>query len=188
MLIEVSIGEALDKLTILEIKSECIQDTLKLIEIHKEINALVECKQALNNPIVAYIYKLLKWINKRVWDFTNTIKEMSADVSPIEFAKLSHIIFEHNQYRFRCKNMINSFSSGIKEQKSYKETSIVLSIDSTEFIHKVYVACLLFDRVYLLGETNPIGTPNITMISSNSSAVPISLWEPQELDCNDPIF
>jgi hypothetical protein len=189
--LEVSFGEALDKLTILEIKSECIQDVTKLEEVNKEISSLAGCKEAFSNPTIAYIYRLLKWVNKRVWDFTNTIKEMSAEESPREFAKLSHVIFEHNQYRFRCKNILNSFRVGLKEQKSYKETIIHLAVDDETVLYKVYVACLLFDRVVLYGKMSPLSTPNITLLAledSDEKVVPLSSWKPQELDCNDPIF
>ena len=191
MLCQVSFGEALDKLSILEIKRECIIDTAKLAEVQKEIDALHECRAYLqDNRTIAFLYRLMKWVNKRVWDFTNEIKAMSHIESSAAFANLSHIIFEHNQYRFRCKNMLNALiASSLKEQKSYKETSITLDVDDKECLYKVYAACLLYDKVVLTSSTfDACATPNIVYDEKAQNGIKLSEWNPSELPLDDPIF
>jgi len=132
MKVEVSIGEVIDKLSILEIKHEKILDENKRIEIEKEITELQEChpyKTQYN-----FFYQLLIHINTKIWEMTDTVKQMK--VCNPEFAKWSNLIFEYNQKRFRIKNWFNLLaSSEIKEQKSYGLTKCVIQIDNEESIY-----------------------------------------------------
>ena len=123
MLIHVSDGELLDKYSILEIKKEKIKEINKLNEIEKELNVLKDAIYLKNKKI--YHYKILKWINEKIWDFTDNIKKLH--YTNIEYSKLSSIIFEFNQYRFRLKNFLN-FDSDLKEQKSFSQNSISFNI------------------------------------------------------------
>ena len=131
MLIEISIGEALDRLSILEIKIEMIKDVLKLQEIQKEINTLSELQKYKLED--AYYYKLLLYVNKEIWNLTNTVKQLHYTNS--EFAKVSHTIFELNQSRFRLKNIINKiYQSNINEQKSYGSTEISFRVNDISLL------------------------------------------------------
>ena len=130
MLIHVSDGELLDKYSILEIKKEKIKEINKLNEIEKELNVLKDAIYLKNKKI--YHYKILKWINEKIWDFTDNIKKLH--YTNIEYSKLSSIIFEFNQYRFRLKNFLN-FDSDLKEQKSFSQNSISFNI--LEKIHNI---------------------------------------------------
>lgn len=131
MLIEISIGEALDRLSILELKMEKINDKKKLEEIQKDMNTLVEAQKYKIEG--EYYYKLLFYVNKEIWNLTDTIKQL--DYTNDAFAKLSHDIFELNQSRFRLKNIINKiYESKINEQKSYKLTEIQFRINDSSLL------------------------------------------------------
>lgn len=132
MLIEVSIGEIIDKLTILELKLEKIKDDHKLIEIKKEIKILSN----INNIKDKYIfyYNLLKYINDKIWIMTDLIKLINYDNE--EFSYISFQIFEFNQKRFRIKHFFNIINeSNIKEQKSYNQKNIILCIEDENLIN-----------------------------------------------------
>jgi hypothetical protein len=149
MKVEVSLGEAVDKLSILEIKIEKIKDETKKIEIQKEIDALTECEKYKNT----LFYDLLLYVNEKIWDTTDQIKKITKhDTS---FASLADAIFELNQKRFRIKNWYNlSDASSLKEQKSYDRVQCnVLIDDLSTFYDKlpvVYSICLDYDHVTIV--------------------------------------
>jgi len=117
----VSVGEAVDKLSILELKYKKIADENKRVEIKKEIDCLNQCEKYKND--YSFFYKLLLYINEKIWVMTDKIKTMVPDVDTLDFAKLSSLIFDYNQKRFRIKNWFNLLvNSELKEQKSYGST------------------------------------------------------------------
>ena len=132
MLIQVSIGEVIDKYSILEIKSKHITDSIKLQNIHNEISCLQECKQYIQQN--QFLYNLLIYVNQQIWDLTNQIKSLSINDS--SFSSISNLIFDFNQKRFRIKNMFNHlFESHIKEEKSYLSHCCKLITDNEETIY-----------------------------------------------------
>jgi K+/H+ antiporter YhaU regulatory subunit KhtT len=148
MKLEVSIGEAIDKLNILEIKKKFITNNDKQIEIINEIDALQEVFPYKDNNL--YYYNLLSYINESIWNLTNIIKTLNADAN--NFSKTSHEIFDLNQKRFRIKNIFNNFYlSNIKEQKSYNTTHCHIIIDniSTFYSHipEIMFLCLEYDVI-----------------------------------------
>ena len=74
MLIEISEGEALDRVSILQIKKLNITDESRLTEINKELNQY-DIIQDIKNKYIIY-YKLLYYVNQKIWDTTNEIKEL----------------------------------------------------------------------------------------------------------------
>ena len=135
MKIEVSLGEAIDKLSILEIKLLKIVDENKKIEIQKEIDCLNECEQyKLQYELY---YNMLMGVNTIIWDLTDYIKSITPEHS--NFADISNKIFEFNQKRFRIKNMFNIISNSfIKEQKSYSSSCCNIIVDNEEtFFNKL---------------------------------------------------
>lgn len=134
MKVEVSIGEVIDKLSILELKMKKINNETKRLEIQKEIDALQECYIYKENYLY---YNLLMYVNERIWDMTDVIKTITID-DP-RFAYLSNQIFEFNQKRFRIKNWYNLTSnSNLKEQKSYSQSNCKIVIDNkTTFYNKI---------------------------------------------------
>lgn len=130
MYLEVSVGEAIDKYCILELKSSRIQDTEKLIQIRKELDALKECKNILTKIETVY-YRMLYYVNEKIWDMTDVIKGMLPE-NP-DFSKISNEIFEFNQKRFRLKKLFNELiKSNLQEQKSYSNSHCVIHI-KTEY-------------------------------------------------------
>jgi hypothetical protein len=132
MNVKVSIGEAIDKLSILELKQKKIVNEQKQFEIKKEIYELQECNKYKNE--YAFYYKLLMYVNEKIWDMTDIVKDMTID-NPA-FAKVSNKIFEHNQKRFRIKNWFNlSTVSEIKEQKSYASTHCKIIVNNEDELY-----------------------------------------------------
>jgi len=126
MKIEVSIGEAIDKLSILELKMKKISDENKKIEIQKEINVLQECETYKSKH--DFYYNLLMYVNEKIWDMTDIIK--SIHIEDPQFSHISNKIFEFNQKRFRIKNWFNLLTdSNLKEQKSYACTHCRIVVD-----------------------------------------------------------
>lgn len=137
MKIEVSIGEAIDKYSILELKSQKISDAGKLMEIQKELEALNECQSyKVEYP---FFYQLLMYVNDQIWTMTDTIKSLQWNENPLFFSELSNQIFEFNQKRFRIKNWFNLITdSTLKEQKSYIKNEFYIWIeDEDTFYSKI---------------------------------------------------
>ena len=141
MRVEVSLGEAIDKFSILEIKMQRINDQLKKDEILKEIIALQEC--IIYKAKYEYFYKLLVYFNTMIWILTDEIKK--TQVESLFYSKISHDIFEYNQKRYRIKNIFNLLeTSHLNEQKSYSKTYYKINIDSEEtFYTKIPEICYL---------------------------------------------
>ncbi len=121
IVLPVSLGEALDKLTILDIKLEKISDNRKQ-DVQKEYDILY---QKLEEFIVNfnYHYKLLKEINKIIWDTQDNFHNIEGDDS--KFTPLCRKILIENDRRFRVKKKINNIaSSALNEQKGYAKNSI----------------------------------------------------------------
>ena len=116
---QISAGELLDKISILEIKSEKISDPSKLVDITKEKDILL--KEA--DKLVAKIgwLKKLKNINLKLWETEDCIrdKERRKEFDQ-EFTNLARTVYFTNDERFSVKNEINQYyNSYIVEQKSY---------------------------------------------------------------------
>ena len=123
ILIEVSVGELLDKISILEIKKEKIKDTDKLKFINDEY--LILKKQldeniTLSDPLKK-LYEELKAINTKLWDIEDNKRmcEKNSDFGE-KFIKLSRDIHFLNDDRAKIKLKINNHTgSKIKEIKEY---------------------------------------------------------------------
>ena len=123
ILVEVSVGELLDKISILEIKSEKIKDPEKLNFINYEYNIL---KDQLNTNIKNYsqienLYNSLKEINSKLWviEDDKRLCEKNSDFGE-KFIKLSRDVHFLNDERAKLKLEINNKTgSKIKEIKEY---------------------------------------------------------------------
>jgi len=135
MLIEISIGEGLDRLSILDIKLSKITTPDKLEFIRKEMDSL---KELFSYKIkYSYYYNLLVSVNTQIWEFTDAVKTMNCET--FTFGKLADSIFNLNQSRFRLKNIITRLTdSSIQEQKSYNSTSIEVILDQERDIDVGY--------------------------------------------------
>jgi hypothetical protein len=165
MLIEISEGEALDRLSILQIKKVNIKDESRLIEIEKEFDQYYNI-QSIKNKYIIY-YKLLYYVNQKIWDCTNEIKKLV--VYDEQYARLSFNIFEWNQERFRMKDIINRLeNASIKEQKSYLKKSIIYMHDYhttfEELMSILFYLLLSYDNVQII-ETEYIVEYKLSILS-----------------------
>ena len=123
--IPVSVGELIDKITILEIKKIKINDKLKLALIkkeHKYLKDILIAKIRLTKPVKEN-YSLLKKINLMLWDIEdkkrNAEKNRKFDKT---FISLARKVYIYNDKRAEVKSIINNITgSDIIEVKSYKK-------------------------------------------------------------------
>lgn len=113
----VSLGEALDKLTILDIKLQKIKNVERRNDVQKEYNTLyVNLKEYLDK--FPYHYRILKDINLSIWETQDIFH--GKDTTPEQGAKLCQTILKDNDRRFRVKAKINTIAnSELREQKGY---------------------------------------------------------------------
>jgi len=122
MEIEVSIGEIVDKLSILHIKKENITDTQKLVNVEKEYNYLFTI--VFNRLKISQSdFMDLVNINTKLWIIEDDIrdKERSKEFDE-RFIELARSVYFTNDKRAEIKKEINSkYGSSFVEEKSYKE-------------------------------------------------------------------
>lgn len=119
----VSLGEAIDKLTILDIKKEKIDNIESLNNIKLEYDLITnELDIDIKNN---FYYKLLKLVNLEIWEKQDIFRYSS---NKEEKNALCINIIDYNDRRFRIKKKINTGHSIIKEEKSYvKSQAFILS-------------------------------------------------------------
>jgi hypothetical protein len=124
MIVEVSIGEAVDKATILSIKSEKIKDSSKLIKINKELSYLLDILDRdykITNTNELFVK--LKSVNENLWVIEDSIrdKEFNKEFDSV-FIELARSVYITNDERFNIKKTIDSvYGSNFSEEKSYKK-------------------------------------------------------------------
>jgi hypothetical protein len=122
--IVVSVGELLDKLTILEIKKMKIKDEEKIIHIEKERLFLSDKSiEYLKDDKIKECFDELLVINSKLWVVEDILRDMEAESRfDNEFIENARLVYKTNDKRFEVKNRINNLTnSAIKEQKSYKK-------------------------------------------------------------------
>ena len=121
ILAPISIGELIDKITILEIK-QIYMTGIKLKNINKEIKLLKNILQDKNLEINNDLIKNLKKVNKKLWEIEDNIriKESNQEFDE-EFIKLARSVYIENDKRASIKKEINQkYNSDLVEEKSYK--------------------------------------------------------------------
>ena len=121
ILAPISIGELIDKITILEIK-QIYMTGIKLKNINKELKLLKNILQDKNLEINIDLIKNLKQINKKLWEIEDNIriKESNQEFDE-EFIKLARSVYIENDKRASIKKEINQkYNSDLIEEKSYK--------------------------------------------------------------------
>ena len=123
--IDVSVGEIMDKLTILEIKAEKIQDQDKLANVRKERDSLlfVIDQPAYQSDEMKQMIAELKDINLKLWDIEDAIRLKEADKAfDDEFIELARSVYFTNDKRADVKKQINlAIGSELVEEKSYED-------------------------------------------------------------------
>ncbi|MEK9959644.1 MAG: DUF6165 family protein, partial [Pelagibacteraceae bacterium] len=119
ILAEISAGELIDKITILEIKKIKISDAEKLKDINKELDSLNQTfKQFIPDPSsIQQLIDKLKSINLKLWDIENGKRQAEKDQNfGKEFIELARSVYKSNDERAKIKLEINNtLGSNIKE-------------------------------------------------------------------------
>jgi hypothetical protein len=122
ILCPVSVGELLDKISILQIKRARIKDAAKLAHVERELDQLSRAAAArVAGPYERVVAELQK-VNEELWDVEDAIrvKERNQQFDSA-FIELARSVYRLNDRRFALKNRANQqFGSAIAEQKSYE--------------------------------------------------------------------
>ena len=122
MKIEVSNGEIIDKLTIIQIKLERIKDKVKLVNLQKEYDELSKDSSSIidsSDPL----YKSLYQVNCELWDIEDHIRDLERNKDfGSDFISTARAVYIKNDKRSELKRDINiKTSSGLIEEKSYEK-------------------------------------------------------------------
>ena len=122
--VPVSVGEVLDKITILQIKLEHISDADKRVNIQNELDALLPLvsSDAFTTDHMQGLMDELKAVNEALWDIEDDIREKEAAKSfNAEFIRLARAVYVTNDKRAEIKKQINlATGSALIEEKSYE--------------------------------------------------------------------
>ncbi|GIX35524.1 MAG: hypothetical protein KatS3mg126_1303 [Lysobacteraceae bacterium] len=123
--VPVSFGELLDKIAILEIKSERMSDPAKLENVRRELAALEATWAAhpASRTDVAALRARLKEVNERLWEIEDRIRlKEKAQSFDEEFIRLARSVYFENDERARIKKELNlALGSTFVEEKSYQD-------------------------------------------------------------------
>ena len=122
--VPVSVGEVLDKITILQIKLAHISDTAKRANIQNELDALLPlvAGDAFATDQMQALMAELKSVNEALWDIEDDIREKEAAKSfDAEFIRLARSVYITNDKRAEIKKQVNlATGSALVEEKSYE--------------------------------------------------------------------
>ncbi len=123
--VQISFGELIDKITILEIKSARVSDAGKLGHVRHELPVLLAVWAPLQaaHPEVGAVRSELKTVNEALWEIEDNIRALeAAQRFDAEFIRLARAVYQTNDRRFALKSRINQLlDSGVVEQKQYAE-------------------------------------------------------------------
>jgi len=151
----VSLGEAIDKLTILDIKCHKIIDN-RANDVKFEFKILYE---ELKEYIEKYheLYNDMKKINLIIW---NQMDKLRDEINEREYLKLCKECIESNDIRFRIKNKINLISNSLlKEQKSYKKNTLIIVLNCNDDVFHLFIKPIkhfsyIYDEIIIQSSKN----------------------------------
>jgi hypothetical protein len=120
--VPVSVGELIDKLSILHVKKIKISNEEKLTLVNKEFELLYNLSSVhLDSPEIESLYHQLCDINEKLWDVEDKLRVLETEKRfEGEFVDLARKVYFTNDERFRLKNEINLITdSEIREVKEY---------------------------------------------------------------------
>ncbi|MCT0199555.1 DUF4254 domain-containing protein [Synechococcus sp. CS-1325] len=124
VLAPVSLGELLDKISILEIKESRIVEESKLVNVRTELCCLCAIRPVslVGNLAIEQWVRLLREANTELWDLEDRIRDKErAGEFDDEFVEIARLIYRTNDKRAHAKKMINTIcGSQIVEEKSYQ--------------------------------------------------------------------
>jgi len=128
ILVPVSFGELLDKISILQIKSEHMKDAVRLLNVHKELAALERtwARHPAAQHDISELRTQLKAVNQQLWDIEDAIRLKEKDKAFDEvFVQLARSVYIRNDERARIKKRINqTLGSTYVEEKSYQDYGV----------------------------------------------------------------
>jgi hypothetical protein len=123
--VPVSFGEVLDKITILEIKSERIKDEAKLKNVRLELDELTKTwnEAVPEQDTITSLHKQLKAVNEELWVIEDDIRDEEADQNfGPRFIELARAVYVTNDKRAAIKKEVNlALGSRFVEEKSYQD-------------------------------------------------------------------
>jgi len=123
LLVPISPGELVDKITILEIKSQRMTDAAKLANVCTELGMLTETWQTSAGAAIDIDaeWKALRRVNEQLWDIEDRIRDKERDgLFDAQFIELARAVYVTNDERAAIKKRINTrLGSGLVEEKSY---------------------------------------------------------------------
>jgi len=123
--VNISFGELIDKITILEIKSQRIADEAKLRNVHTELKTLSDTWAAseYSKTDISEFQDALKAVNEDLWDIEDQIRvKESLGEFDDDFIELARSVYIRNDERARLKKSINQhLGSELEEEKSYAD-------------------------------------------------------------------
>jgi len=125
ILVPISVGELLDKITILTIKCERLQDSNQLANVENELKLLEKARDMClsSTDTVEHLSKQLKAVNVSLWEVENEIRncERNSDFGE-RFVELARSVYRYNDHRSAIKREINlALGSTIVDEKSYTD-------------------------------------------------------------------
>ena|SRR5512147_2975135 len=125
LLVPISPGELIDKITILEIKSERMTDAAKLANVRTELGLLLETwrSSAHAQVDIGAEWQALRDVNGQLWEIEDRIRDKERDaLFDAEFIELARAVYVTNDERAAVKKRINTkLGSTLVEEKSYAE-------------------------------------------------------------------
>lgn len=120
VVISTSVGDLIDRITILKIKSHRIKNENQLKNVHTELNLLMDSYFKIKSLEIDPLENELMKINSELWDYEDQIRR---EVDDMDIAKTARAIIKTNDLRAAIKYQINIlFNSSIVEEKSYSDT------------------------------------------------------------------
>ena len=120
--VPVSVGELIDKLSILHVKNIKITNEEKLVLVNKEFELLYNLSSDyLNSSEIELLYHQLCNVNEKLWGIEDELRVLETRKSfNVDFIELARGVYYTNDERFRLKNEINQITdSEIREVKEY---------------------------------------------------------------------
>ena len=125
LLVPISPGELIDKITILELKSQRMTDAAKLANVRTELGMLTETWKVYAGAAIDIDeeWKALRGVNEQLWDIEDRIRDKERDGRfDAQFIELARAVYVTNDERAAIKKRINTrLGSTLVEEKSYAE-------------------------------------------------------------------
>jgi hypothetical protein len=123
LLVPISVGELLDKITILELKEAAVADPAKRANVQRELAALREVcrREVAGSAALDALCRELAAVNRTLWTIEDALRRHERDgVFDAEFIELAREVYRSNDRRAAVKREINELTgSELVEEKSY---------------------------------------------------------------------